>query len=292
MNRREIFLTLCACALICGCAPGGRGGENEAKPPHPVPAADPASEPLPPVGGRSDFPDNPRARQPFEERDPARVAQRRHIVDAIWATPLGQMYLEYVFKPLSQDEIPYLSRQLADRAFQEPRLVVTRIAALQLLTEDLYAHGKLHGDASARVLLLEGEFSKRRLRRDQLLDSSVVFQAAGFLLFSLPFGSPMVRKESANVGRFVAARLKTAAGVKSKRTYEELRAKINLGRLASWDVLRGYKVSKAVNVFFNTYGSYTVVYFFIFQWAQTAGVGPEDNRLLYGLDDLLDSSAL
>ena len=68
---------------------------------------------------------------------------------------------------------------------------------------------------------------------------------------------------------------------------------LQLKRFFSRKMLRKYEPSYAANVFFTTFGPYSMSYFFYEEWLSAAiGQHAGDVNMLFGLDDLLKAMQL
>jgi hypothetical protein len=224
--------------------------------------------------------------EPFDDvhLSPDELAIQHRILNALWNTPLGQMYFAFLFDDVDRELVTGRSRQLVNRIFSEGRQVATRIAALQLLTEDLYRRNRMNDETRLRAVLLEDGISRKQMSLSEETRNRVVYQAAMFFLAALPFGSPAVREEAKGLGKSMLRGTKRIF----HRGHLGEAPKRRLGRLVSREVFKDYQVGSAVNFFFSTFGPYSMLYFFWEDWLTAAtGTAITDKTMLYGLDNLI-----
>ena len=144
------------------------------------------------------IPVNPGLFMPFKERPstPADIETRQRMMNALWNTPLGQMLWYYLFNDESKLQQPSMSRQFVRRIFAASSQVSTRISALHLLVSDLYVRDLMTQEAGYRISLLENDIFQENEKLNSETKNWIVYQAAAFFIFSLPFGSPIVREEA------------------------------------------------------------------------------------------------
>ncbi len=200
---------------------------------------------------------------------------RTKLAQELWATTLGEMFNEYLFGVAGASAIPKQSQLLVDRIFDKPYLLITRIAALQFLSEDLYSEGRMTEDATRRLLILEGAVSERRLSRVEAGYFSLIEQAIPFVLVSIPFGSPAVREEVMHGVRNLATRFKSMWSPGSE-TLET----INWHRLGMRNAINGYQFAKALQFLVNTYGPYSTAYLIAYPYIKASTQGPNRDFLL------------
>lgn len=256
---------------------------------------DPETAMSAPGMGDSQIPIDRSLFDPFHIRDqtPDQIEFRTRALNALWKTPLGQMFFAYLKDDVAKDQVISRGRQFVTRIFSEGRQVSTRIMALQLLSDDLYARSLMTTDMIQRAFLLEGEISNRRIQGSQETQNGVVYQAAIFFLASLPFGSPLVRAEAKKGLNAVGERFRNifrrGESVRKPFTDEE---HVAFKDLFTLKIFEDYKISHAANFFFATYGPYSMSYFFWNDWLKAAtGFAVNDKLMLDGLDQLLRAAS-
>lgn len=246
--------------------------------------SDPLNESPVPIRNESLFTGGQKRTYSPEER-----LVRKKIANALWQTPLGQMYLTYLTDPIDRMNIVARGNQIVDRVFSSSRQAIKRVAALQILTEDAYVSGYMTEDALDRLAILEGQMSAARLRASQYTPRSLAYQAAIFFVSSLPFGSPIVRQEGRKVLTLVARNIRSIVRLRGLRGFERHEEELALRRLLSKEVFNDYELSKSVSFFFGTFGPFSMVYILWAEWSQAVtGQNVRDSVMLFGLDDLTD----
>ena len=120
--------------------------------------------------------------------------------DSLWQTPLGQLYNEYLFSPTPDHaDLPLWARLLAKRIFQQPNMLNLRVAALQIMLEDLYVREKMTPDASDRVMILNAHIAQKDRLFDQQLRYKAAYVVMPVVLAAMPFGSRIFRQEASKV---------------------------------------------------------------------------------------------
>ena len=224
---------------------------------------------------------------PFEHRpgDERDIEVRHRVVNAIWKTPLGQTLYAFLFDDIKPKEMPALARQFMRRIFSNGPQVPTRLAALQLLVEDLYVRGRLTDDAVRRVVILHGDLYQEDQNSASKVKRTLVIMLVLFFIMSLPFGSPIVRQETGKIwDRPKAFFRRVIRRVKEDQKLE----RVTPLRIFKRDVFKDFQISYAVNTFFATFGPVSMLFFLYKDWLIGAnGQLMHDNGMLLGLDALL-----
>lgn len=214
---------------------------------------------------------------------------RKKIMNALWQTPFGQMYLAYLTDDKSKTDIVAAAHQIVDRTYGEPNQTVTRIGALHLLTEDIYLSGMMDQNVLSRIVLLNGSLTSARVRASQNTPKELAYQAALFFIASLPFGSPIVRREGWKLLSIFGRNIKSLLTVNGFSGYPSESARLHLSSLFTRDVFKDYEIGKSVSFFFSTFGPFSMVFVFWTDWSQAVtGENVHDTLLLHGLDKLID----
>lgn len=224
---------------------------------------------------------------PFEHRpgDARDIEVRHRVVNAIWKTPLGQTLYAFLFDDIKPNEMPALSRQFMRRIFSNGPQVPTRLAALQLLVEDLYVRKRMTDEAVRRILILHGDLYQEDQNSASKVKRTLVIMLVAFFILSLPFGSPIVRQETGKIwDRPKAFFRRVVRRVKEDQKLERVTPR----RIFTRDVFKDFQISYAVNTFFATFGPVSMLFFLYKDWAIGAhGQMVHDNGMLLGLDALL-----
>lgn len=248
--------------------------------------SEPLNESPIPIRNESLFPDNNKRTYSPQER-----LVRKKIANALWQTPLGQMYLTYLTDPIDRMDIVARGNQIVDRVFSDGDQAVKRVAALQILTEDAYVSGYMTEEALDRLAILEGQVSAARLRASRNMPRTLAYQAAIFFVTSLPFGSPIVRREGDKILTLVTRNIRSILGLRGLTGFARDEEELRLRRLLTKEVFKRYEFSKAMGFFFGTYGPFSMVYILWADWGPAVtGKNMRDTVMLFGLDDLTDLS--
>lgn len=269
--RRRQFLLYLAALLATGCQAGKRD-----------PPAQEAGESAPAPTAAKDEATLTR------ERVMRGQQERQRLISQLWDTSLGRMFYSYVKDDVSGQEAAARSHYITNVIYRQPELVFVRVAAIQLLTENLYSREQLEHDELARIVMLQNDIWARRISSQRSPAKTIAIQAVVVLVAMLPFGSPIFRKGTKNV----YLRLKHSLGAALRRKKDVYRQKniqaVPLGEVFSREFFKDYELTKAFKTFLDYFGPYSLAFFFWSDWKETArGAYEEDNVMLYGLTDLV-----
>lgn len=238
-------------------------------PPVPSPIAEPTERPN---GSRTTL-------KHLRLSTPAEKVQWERAVDALWKTPLGQLYSEYLFTPTPDHaDLPLWARMLAARVYREPNFLPLRISALVIMSEDLYVREKRTADVANRQQILHEHLSQKEDLAKQRDDVQYGNAVSGVVAGSLAYASPAVRGGVRRVG----ARMKNFA----KGDYAAAKEPLRLTSMVTdfrqdWDTEQALKFLGA-----STLALQAVPYAYN-NWYFPSSIGPKDKSLLLGLDDLV-----
>lgn len=200
-------------------------------------------------------------------------------VDSLWATPLGQLYEEYLFSPTPDHaDLPLWARLLVKRMFQEPNLLAVRLIALQIMFEDLYVREKLNDDVLRRAAILGQHIEEKEALVDQARRYKKGFLSGTLIAASVPFGSRAFRQESRKLMRMALRGLRGQATHPSRRP--RLKRVVN-NFSAAYDPLMSVTT---LGVFSLATDGWTYLYN---DWLYGSKFAPKDQAMLAGMDALV-----
>ena len=205
-------------------------------------------------------------------------------IETVWKTPLGEMYAEYLFSPTEDHaDLPLWARMLTDRIFRDPYFIDTRLAAIQVMNDDLYVREQMTLDVNDRITVLTGHFDQERVRMQR--DGPRIFfaNAGAAILLAIPAGSPAVRRAALVEGSAVMKRL--------MRQTPRYPAGYEFGQVFT-KFGKGYSKWGVFNAALLIYSAINSVEWLVDSAIQTPGVGPRDHELLLGLDGLVTATDL
>src|SRR5690606_14246955 len=104
---------------------------------------------------------------------------------------------------------------------------------------------------------------------------NLAFQSIIAFVLSLFLGSPLIRKNLRNLFRAV---------------FRLQREKLEIKKMFSRELFKGYDYSKGFQMFLSIFGPYTMIYFFWNDWKESArGEFEVDHEMLGGLEELVKS---
>lgn len=193
---------------------------------------------------------------PNEETDP-----ERRIASVLWMTTLGISYQEFLFTDYPLELFPRRCEQLALRIASDTKKLPPRIAALQMLNEDLYVTGRMNEDVRSRIQLLEAEISKDRQEGQRSAVKTVANHIPFLFLASLPWGSPLIRSEIQNFQKawshYVISR--------AQRISVPRPPAVKWRQIFSKQALNDYEIGQPMKLFFQTVGPFSVLDLFLVQ---------------------------
>jgi hypothetical protein len=243
-----------------------------------------------PAAASDSIPINRDLSVPFTRRPgtPKDEEVRKRIVNAVWNTPLGQTLMAFLYDHIDPVELPSRARQFNRLIFADGAQISTRLAAMQLLSEDLYVHERLDHDVLTRLMLLQTNLAQEAINGQNKTKNAVVQLCMLFFILSLPFGSPVVRDETMKMWSRPAKFFKRI--LRLVKEDQKLKG-IELHRLFQRDVFKGYEISAAVNIFFASFGPISMLFFLYKEWSDgLTGQLVHDKIMLLGLDTLLHAT--
>lgn len=238
--------------------------------------------------GSNEIPENRSAFIPFKHISPTEqeAELRLRSVNALWNTPLGQMFYAYIFDPIDPLIIRARSHEFTERILSAPSQLATRLSVLHYLVADLYVRKRLTEDVIRRLAILESDIYQESQQKAADEKDVAIYYATTFILASLPFGSRLVRQE--------ARRILSKLGNMGKRVMgKEIEASedFQIRKLFSREVFKDYDPSIAASVFFSTFGPFSMIYWGYEDWLSASiGKHATDIDMLNGLDALLKTS--
>jgi hypothetical protein len=246
------FLVLHLLALIvllwlAGCDEGGTSYSEPGPPPQ-----EQEQEEMPQV-------ESPPLAPPASVTVDEEQETRRRYAEILWKTALGKQYQDYIFGDYPRELFPRRCAQLADRIVSESKKIAARLAAIQLMNEDLYIVHKMTDDIRTKIQLLEAEIGKDREEQKKMAVMSLFQQVPFVFLASLPWGSPLIRTEARNFSRYSSHYLFATALRKPKPAPPGLEWRnISMSR-----VFEDYEITTPVQVFYKTIGPLSIIELFV-----------------------------
>lgn len=190
-------------------------------------------------------------------------AQREKIKEQIWASPLGQMFKKFIFDQSTGELEVKQAHDLATHLYSDANLTMARLAGLQLMIEDLYERQMMMPVMGDRIALLETSVELKRRTRESNAAIDLLRQMPIFIVGGLAAGSPLVREELGMLGKGVFNRVLSWVRLPgaAERAESNL-SRMNLLRLFSPEIVNDYRASWAASAFLQTFGGYSVLYFF------------------------------
>lgn len=245
----------------------------------------PSEVPLPPLSGPNDLPALDRSMlPPAEEKwdSPEEQAQHHRLMDQLWATKLGQMYLAYLIDPVPPSRVPARANQVANIVFADGVKAGGRVRVLQLLDQDMASRGQLNIEIMRRTLIFGEVVRTRENRGNEDLNRAVVNGAITTAIIAAPFGFQPLGEELGNAydyaSKWVYCRHR-CDGVKS-----------NLRRVLDIRNYGKYHPVKALRIFDKYFGKVSALYFAYNVWVPAWRARGKPDDLLSGKDSLLENA--
>ncbi len=211
---------------------------------------------------------------------------RQRLLNALWNTPLGQMFYYYLFSDHKPVEVPSISRQFVHRIFSDSGHAGIRMAAIYILVGDLYAREKMTPNAVQRLVLLQGDFFQQNETGNATTKSRAVFVGIFFLVLAFPFGYPAFRDGTRQI-------LEVSYNTLFRRSTSEPVKKIRWSEILSPRSLKKYEPLIAAQFFFSTFGPFSMTYFFYIEWLSAAiGQNVSDTTMMSGLEEIIKAIQL
>lgn len=212
---------------------------------------------------------------------------RRRLQARLWSTPLGQMFRRYVFTEATPLDTTTASHRLVNRIFSSVTLTLSRLSALQLMTEDLYEQGVVNDVIHRRISQLQSAIDLKRHSVQAASTSNLFTYVPLFLVIGAAGGSPEIQAQITALAKGVGYRLiswiRPSFYNDARREFQRLSAE----KLLSPQLWTGYSVWNGINVFTNSFGAYALVYFRVRSGTEQAA-SIEERLWIYGIQTLID----
>lgn len=287
-TKRRAFCILLSFVLFSSCGRDNKPVHEPPISPSPNPQAVSPSESNPPPSS-SVAATIPNLGLPFTL---AQLERYKAVKDKIWKSQLGLLFRTYVTASGDRTVITTMARMLADRIFFVQGEELIRIAALQVLIEDLYEQGLFTEETAYRMTLLEGnifhkEFVYTRAPTQDLMGGVPVFMAIAFLAGSRVFMSQF-RGLLRNLGRGLVTLLKTGRF----SGFSELKT-LNIKKVLGPGFFDGYSLSRAIAAFVDSFGTISFAYLYVYRGNRDIGEELGEGRvIIYGLERLIEMDEL
>jgi hypothetical protein len=224
MRGLGLIATTLACTLSCS---GGKHAAPQESPPA-VPA-----------------PSSPAPVPPSAPQTPPKNPAKAQFAAKLWRTSLGKMYEYYLLAPYNHQDLPELAGRVVEKLLGDPDHTIARVAAVQMMNEDLYVKGRVNENVLARITLLEQEMAKGRRQVETSTAVSILGHIPFVFLAAIPLGSPLVRAEFSNLMKTQGLRI--VAWVRRKQAPPA--PMVQWRRLASRDFFKDYDVRRPFEAF-------------------------------------------
>lgn len=211
----------------------------------------------PHAGHRTDFqiPTLQRNESVHRPRPTEQNERVQSVLDALYRSELGRdflLYLEGGYENQSQ----VLSSDLVNRIFADGGRSITAISALSLMVQDLEARKGLTEDQMHRLLVLHLDINQRQVDSASYPGEGLAYALAIGVIAALPFGYPPVRHTLKYVIAYIGERLGFKAATGATPVLME-----------GWNT---YSIVYPVKKFFQVFGPFSLLYFFWFDWKESA----------------------
>jgi hypothetical protein len=214
----------------------------------------------------------------------------RRLKQQIWKSSLGHLFREYVSEQETTAQVLNLSSVITERVFSVAGEETIRIAAVQIMVEDLYAMGKINSEVSHRLRVLDGNINQRQIILNTVPVEKLLSDTPYFFLIGFLAGSRELGIQSRNL--LEALRASAARVWSTKRLREFLPVEsegLDWRRVVGPAFFEGYRPMHAVHGFVNVFGPYSFAYIYLFRqrrvMGKEAGVG---RVLISGIEELVD----
>lgn len=178
------------------------------------------------------------------------------------------MVSEYLYGNYPETAIREQSNRIMDRMFENGGRFITYLSALHLLAEDAFETGRLGPEQSKRLLMLESGSWQKQADVASYPGEGLAYYAAAGLLVTLPFGSPLFRhymKYWVNRG---TAPLAEWTGIERFHAFKD--AAQPSQPFFSRQLGRDFSISYGLGTYFKYLGPFTMLYFYWFDWSESA----------------------
>lgn len=273
--------------LLCSCQPSGEGIQADRERPAAPPKETLEQETPAPQETTGDFPD---FGIPFTHEQ---MEEYRQVKEQIWASPLGRLLRDYVSSDIDRAQVGRLSSSITERVFSFPDQELIRIAALQVLIEDLYERGEFTPELSYRITILWGNVHQRQFMLNTISTSNLIKQVPIFAVFGFFTGSRLFMTQLRGLSTEIAQAVSTLMKLHSFENFAVVGRSLNIRSLLSRKFFARYNLAHSVGGFFDTFGPYSFVYIYYYQRKETSGDKLANGKILiYGMKELIQMGEL
>ncbi|MBX3021904.1 MAG: hypothetical protein KF799_09535 [Bdellovibrionales bacterium] len=185
---------------------------------------------------------------------------RHPYAEVLWKTTLGKSYYDLLFSEYPRELFPSRCERLALRVISEVDKFPARVAAIQIMSEDIYVTGKMNDDVRSRIQLLDAAVQKDRGEAQRSAVKTVLQHIPYVFLASLPWGSPLIRAEVSGIPKgwanYAVARLHNKPA---------LPYKVQWRSLFSSKVFENYEIGRPATLFFQMVAPFSIIELFLVQ---------------------------
>ncbi|PWU14697.1 MAG: hypothetical protein C5B49_12740 [Bdellovibrio sp.] len=223
----------------------------------------------------------------FEESLESDTEMRKELADRLWKSPLGRLFSNFVFGTGSVHFHLDLSHEIVSRVYSNASLTLTRLSALQLMTEDIYERELMTSQLHLRISMLNTAIALKRHAEEAQLATKLLREIPIFVGVGLAWGSPLMRSQvkalAATLFHKVFSIVSRKAGSRASRAFAEL----DIRRLLGPEFISEYSIMKAGSTFVQTFAGYSIFYYQIKLGTADTFAFP-DKIWMYGMQRYVD----
>ena len=240
---------------------------------------------LPPLTGPTDLPPlDASVLPPLDERweSPEEKARHHRIMDELWSTKLGQLYLAYLTQPLPPSTIPGRANQIITMIFADGDKAGARVRVVQLLTQDLVVREKLDLEGVRRTIIFDHIVQARKTLGEEETNRWIVNGMITTAAIAAPFGFDGVYEEAGKLYQLTHSWVYCRENC--SKINSDMRRLLNPKNLGRYHPVRMFD-----KVFLKYFGPISMFYFLWYAWKPGwMNKHKSDTEMLDGRDDLLE----
>lgn len=184
---------------------------------------------------------------PASEHSPTRYDRALSVIES---SPLGLMLNAYLFAPPGFPKVT--SADISRRVYEHGGRSISALSAIHLYVADLNFRHRLGPEQQTRLIVLQTDLFQRQQDFKSYPGEGLTYLSIWGLLLALPLGYPPVRNVLRQLGRALIQKESSWSG-------KHL-----------WVGSRTYDPVFPIRTFFQVFGPVTLVYFFWFDWKESA----------------------
>lgn len=211
----------------------------------------------------------------------------RQWIRVLWQSTLGTMLTNYLQLPVESPDLTVDAHHITNRVFTNADEMLTRIAALQALVEDLYQRGQLSEDYLRKIMILQLDISRQAWAVTNT-PKSVAAQSIPYLLVAAMIaGSPEVQRQASAFGEKLYRASSQLVESGTMHGFREVRGTLNWRRLFSKKFVEGYNPISAATAFFTIFPPGLSLFYLVFDRnPRLVGERLSDQLWRYGKDHI------